>query len=137
MEKGQNGRQPGPKRRVLVIDDNQDAATTLAMLLKLTGNEAHTRFDGRAGIEAAENLRPQVIILDISMPDLDGYQTCRLIREQPWGRNMLLIALSGYGQAEDKRRSAEAGFDAHLVKPVDLPSLNELLASQPTGQNGG
>ena len=122
---------PAPKRRVLIVDDNQDAATTLALILKLTGNESHTRFDGQAGVEAAESLRPQVVILDISMPGMDGYQACRYIREQPWGKAMLLIALSGYGQADDIQRSIETGFDRHLVKPVDLPALKELLASVP------
>ena len=132
MDSNTNNTTPGLlKRRVLVVDDNQDAATTLALLLKLTGHEAHTRFDGSAGVEAAEDLRPQVIILDISMPGMDGYQACRFIREQPWGRPILLIALSGYGQEDDKRRSREAGFDAHLVKPVDLAALKGLLASVP------
>ena len=117
-----------PKRRVLVVDDNRDAATTLAMLLKLTGNEVHTRHDGQLGIDAAESLRPQAVILDISMPGLDGYQVCQLIRAQPWGQTMTLIALSGYGQEKDKQRSREAGFDAHLVKPVDMAALTALLA---------
>lgn len=119
------------KRRVLVVDDNQDAATTLALILKLTGHEAHTRYDGQTGVEAAGSLRPQVVILDISMPGMDGYQACRFIRKEPWGKAMVLIALSGYGQADDIQRSTEAGFDAHLVKPVDLAALNELLATAP------
>ncbi len=116
-------------RRILVVDDNQDAARTLSMLLKLKKHEAHPRFGGREAIEAAEKLRPEVILLDIGMPELDGYETCRLIREQPWGKNMVLIALTGYGQDEDRRRSKEAGFDGHLVKPVDLAKLTELLAT--------
>lgn len=122
-------------RRVLVIDDNQDAAVTLAMLLKLTGHEVHTRYGGWEGIEAAGSLHPQVVLLDIGMPLLNGYDACRLIREQPWGQSMVLIALTGYGQEEDKRRSREAGFDAHLVKPVSLADLtqflNALAPSQP------
>ncbi len=116
-------------RRILVIDDNRDAAQTLALLLKIKGNEVHTRYDGREGIVAAEALRPAIIILDISMPNLDGYDTCRLIREQAWGQSMIVIALSGYGQEDDKRRSLEAGFNAHLVKPVDLGVLMRLLSS--------
>jgi CheY-like chemotaxis protein len=116
-------------RRILVVDDNQDAATTLCMLLRLKKHEAQPRFGGRAAIEAAEKLRPEVIFLDIGMPDLDGYETCRLIRKQPWGKDMLLIALTGYGQDEDKRRSKDAGFNGHLVKPVDMANLTELLAS--------
>ena len=132
MEPNINNTTPGVlKRRVLIVDDNQDAATTLALILKLTGHEAHIRFDGQTGVEAAESLRPQVVILDISMPGMDGYQACRFIREQPWGKPVLLVALSGYGQEDHKRRSTEAGFDAHLVKPVDLTTLKELLASVP------
>ena len=123
---------PARKRQVLVVDDNHDAAKTLAMLLKLLGNEVHTRHDGLSGVEAAESLRPQVAILDISMPGMDGYQAAQRIREQPWGQHLMLIALSGYGQEEDKRRSREAGFDTHLVKPVDMSALSELLASLPS-----
>lgn len=119
------------KRRVLIVDDNQDAATTLALLLKLTGNDVHTRYNGQTGVEAAERLRPQVVILDIGMPGMNGYQACRWIREQPWGKTITLIALSGYGQSTDERQSLEAGFDAHLVKPVDMAVLSELLASVP------
>ena len=122
---------PARKRQVLVVDDNHDAARTLAMLLKLLGNEVHTRHDGLSGVEAAESLRPQVAVFDISMPGMDGYQAAQRIREQPWGQHLMLIALSGYGQEEDKRRSREAGFDTHLVKPVDMAALNELLASLP------
>lgn len=129
MEPTKNSSPNTPKRRVLVVDDNRDAATTLALLLKLIGNDVHTRFDGQAGAEAAESWRPQVVILDISMPIMDGYQACQFIRGQPWGKAMTLIALSGYGQADDIQRSIEAGFDAHLVKPVDLAVLKDLLAS--------
>jgi two-component system CheB/CheR fusion protein len=120
-----------PRHRILVVDDNQDAAFTLAMLLKIKGNEVYTRNDGHAAISAAESLRPEVIVLDIAMPELNGYETCRLIREQSWGKDITLVALSGYGQEDDKRLSREAGFDDHLVKPVDLDSLTRLLASLP------
>lgn len=119
-------------RQILVIDDNRDAATTLAMLLKLKGgHKTHTRFSGQDGIAAAESLRPEVILLDIGMPGLNGYETCRLIREQPWGQSMMLIALTGFGQEDDKRLSREAGFDAYLVKPVDVAALNQLLVPLP------
>lgn len=114
-------------RHILVIDDNEDAAFTLAMLLKLKGYEAHTRTSGRSGIEAAETLRPSAILLDIGMPDLDGYATCGLIRERPWGKDVMVIALTGYGQAADRQRTREAGFNGHLVKPVDLEALTKLL----------
>ncbi|UHG94968.1 ATP-binding protein [Spirosoma oryzicola] len=114
-------------RRILVIDDNADAAMTLGMLLKLKGYESHTRTSGRSGIEAAEALQPTVILLDIGMPGLDGYATCRLLREQVWSRAMIVIALTGYGQDEDRQRTREAGFDGHLVKPVDLSELTKML----------
>ena len=113
--------------RILVIDDNADAAMMLALLLKLKGYDAYTRDSGRAGIEAAERLQPPAILLDIGMPDLDGYATCRLIREQPWGRHVVVIAVSGYSQNEDRQRAWEAGFDAYLAKPVDLAVLLSLL----------
>ncbi|GAB4054436.1 PAS domain-containing hybrid sensor histidine kinase/response regulator [Spirosoma litoris] len=114
-------------RRILVIDDNADAGFTLAMLLKLKGYEAHTRTSGREGIEAAEGLQPAAILLDIGMPVLDGYETCRAIRQHPWGNAIVVIALTGYGQEEDRQRAKEAGFDGHLVKPVDLGALTNLL----------
>jgi PAS domain S-box-containing protein len=119
--------QPTLQPPLLVIDDNADAALTLAMLLKLKGYQVHTRSSGRAGLEAAEQVRPAAILLDIGMPDLDGYETCRLLRQQPWGKSVPVIALTGYGQAEDLRRTHEAGFNAHLVKPVDLVALTQLL----------
>ena len=120
---------PAATRRILVVDDNADAALTLSMLLKLKGYEAHTRTSGRAGIEAAQALQPSAILLDIGMPELDGYETCRLIREQSWGQTLVVIALSGYGQKEDRQRTKEAGFDAHLVKPVNLAALTDLLTT--------
>ncbi|SFE88892.1 hybrid sensor histidine kinase/response regulator [Spirosoma endophyticum] len=114
--------------RILVIDDNADAAMTLGMLLKLKGYEVHTRTSGRAGIEAAEQGQPEAILLDIGMPELDGYETCRQIRQQPWGQHIVVIALTGYGQEEDQQRTQAAGFDGHLVKPVDLTVLLNLMA---------
>lgn len=115
------------RHRILVIDDNADAALTLSMLLKLKGYAVHTQYSGRAGIEVAETLRPTVILCDIGMPEMDGYETVRLIRQQAWGKDVLLMALSGYGQAEDSQRAKEAGFDGHLVKPVDLSALVALI----------
>ncbi|SFF13722.1 ATP-binding protein [Spirosoma endophyticum] len=127
----------GTPRRILVIDDNADAAMTLGMLLKLKGYESHTRTSGRSGLEAAEALQPAVILLDIGMPDLDGFASCRLIREQSWGGAVVVIALSGYGQQEDRQQTKEAGFDGHLVKPVDveelLNMLTDLLGKDQTG----
>jgi len=120
---------PSAARRILVIDDNADAALSLSMLLKLSGYQVHSCSSGRAGIQAAELLRPAVILCDIGMPELDGYATCRLIRQQSWGESIVLIALTGYGGEEDKQRTREAGFDGHLVKPVDLGALQALLAN--------
>jgi PAS domain S-box-containing protein len=116
------------RRRILVVDDNEDSAESLAQLLKLLGHETHTAFDGFQGIELAERLRPDIVLLDIGMPKLNGYDACRQIRQQSWGRPMLIVAQSGWGQVEDKRRSQEAGFDAHLVKPIEYAALLELMA---------
>jgi len=120
---------PAPKRRLLVVDNNRDAARSLALLLQLTGNEVHTAHDGEEAVAAASALRPQVILLDIGMPKLNGYDAARRIREQPWGKTVVLVAMTGWGQEEDRRRSSTAGFDHHLVKPVDLKALQSLLMS--------
>jgi DNA-binding response OmpR family regulator len=127
-------RQPLPqpatdKRRILVVDDSRDSADSLAALLSLTGHEAHTAHDGEHAISEAEKLRPEVILLDIGLPRLNGYDACRRIREQAWGKDMVIIALTGWGQDEDRRLSTQAGFDGHLVKPVDHTALNRLLAA--------
>ncbi|VTT98138.1 histidine kinase : Chemotaxis protein methyltransferase CheR OS=Polaromonas naphthalenivorans (strain CJ2) PE=4 SV=1: PAS_9: PAS_4: PAS_9: PAS_4: PAS_9: PAS_8: PAS_4: PAS_8: PAS_3: PAS_3: HisKA: HATPase_c: Response_reg [Gemmataceae bacterium] len=125
------GREPasaGPGRRVLVADDNRDAADSLAMMLRLRGHEVHTAYDGRAAVEAAARLRPDVAVLDIGMPGLTGYDAARRIRAESWGRDMTLVAVTGWGQEEDKRRATEAGFDRHLTKPVDPAALEEFLA---------
>lgn len=120
--------QPTDQPPLLVIDDNADAAQTLAMLLKLKGYQVHTRSSGRSGLEAAEQIRPAAILLDIGMPDLDGYETCRLLRQQPWGKAVPVIALTGYGQVEDQQQTHKVGFNAHLVKPVDLGALTQVLS---------
>ncbi|KAB7727317.1 PAS domain S-box protein [Rudanella paleaurantiibacter] len=123
----QTAPEPVVNRRILVVDDNTDSAFTLGLLLKLKGYETHTRNSGREGIEAAEQLKPAVILLDIGMPGLDGFETCQLIRQQPWGHNIVIIALTGYGQPEDIQRTQHAGFNAHLVKPVSLAHITGLL----------
>ncbi|MEJ7592772.1 MAG: ATP-binding protein [Planctomycetaceae bacterium] len=115
-------------QRILVVDDNRDSAITLTMLLKLQGNETQTAFDGVQELEAAATFRPDVILLDIGLPRLNGYEVARKIREQPWGRTMVLVALTGWGQDEDRRKSSEAGFNGHMVKPVDHAALAKLLA---------
>jgi CheY-like chemotaxis protein len=123
------------QRRILVIDDNETAAHVLAMLLKALGNEVRTAFDGLTGIEMAREFRPDIILLDIGMPKLNGYETARRIREQIWGKSMVLAALTGWGQEEDKRRTREAGFDHHFVKPIEPEVLHKLLAEyEPKGR---
>ncbi len=117
------------QRRILVVDDNRDSASTLGMMLKLMGNDIQMANDGLAAVEAAEQFRPDMILLDIGLPKLNGYDACRRIREQPWSDGMEIIALTGWGQEDDRRRSKEAGFDHHLVKPVDLAALESLLAA--------
>ena len=117
-------------RRILVVDDNQDSAESLTILLSLAGHETHTAYDGLEAMEAAEAFKPDVILLDIGLPKLNGYEVARKIREKPWGQTMVLVALTGWGQEEDRRRSREAGFNHHLTKPVDPPELTRLLLSQ-------
>ena len=114
--------------RILVVDDNVDAAETLAMMLTMIGHETRTAHDGLEALVVAAAFRPGVIFLDIGMPKLNGYEAARLIRQQAWGKDMVLFALTGWGQEEDKRRTLEAGFDAHLVKPVLPDALEKLLA---------
>jgi PAS domain S-box-containing protein len=118
----------GSKRRILVVDDNRDSAASMAMMLQMMGNEVHTAYDGVEALELAERFRPQVILMDIGMPRLNGYETTRSLRERPWGRDVIVIALTGWGQDVDRAKSKEAGCDGHLVKPVNLPDLEKLLA---------
>jgi signal transduction histidine kinase len=120
------------QRRILVADDNNDALESLATLLQLSGHEVYTAANGAIALESAEQHRPEVALLDIGMPKLDGYEVARRIRAQPWGAHITLVALTGWGQDSDRRRSQEAGFDSHLVKPLDLDKLTELLATLPS-----
>ena len=122
---------PTVRRRVLIVDDSEDGAESLAILLQLSGHETHVAHDGVEAIEAAEKLRPSVVLLDIGLPRLSGYEVCHRLRKEPWAKNLVLVALTGWGQEEDRHRSREAGFDAHLVKPVDHDALLRLLASLP------
>jgi len=122
------------KRRILVADDNEDSAESLARYLRMSGNIVETANDGPSALRAAERFRAEVILLDIGMPGMDGYAVARKIREEPWGGGVLLVALTGWGQAEDRRRSWEAGFDGHLVKPVRPESLDRLLQAAPTAE---
>jgi PAS domain S-box-containing protein len=113
--------------RILVVDDNADSATSLAMLLKFKGYETRTAQDGAEGMQRAAEFQPDLILLDIGMPKINGYEVCRRIREESWGKPIRIVALTGWGQDEDKRRSAEAGFNGHLVKPVEPAALDRLL----------
>jgi len=114
--------------RILVVDDNKDSADTLAMLLRLKGNDVRTAHDGVEALEVSEQFQPEIVLLDIGLPKLNGYDVARRIRQRPWGQDALLIALTGWGNDEDRRLSQEAGFNFHIVKPVDLAALEELLA---------
>lgn len=120
------GTPPRP-RRCLLIEDHVDAAESLAMLLELIGHEVEVAFDGAGGLEKARTLQPEVVLCDIGLPGMDGYAVARALRAAPETRAAFLIALTGYGQDDDRRRALEAGFDAHLVKPVDLEALRRLL----------
>jgi PAS domain S-box-containing protein len=114
--------------RILMVDDNRDSADILGMLLRLMGNDVRTAYDGQEGLDLAGEFRPDVMLLDIGLPRLDGYEVCRRIREQPWNKGVVLIALTGWGQEGDRRRSHEAGFDHHMVKPIEPQDLMKLLA---------
>ena len=116
-----------PPRRVLVVDDNLDAAEGLAMLLSLRGHQVATAYDGQCAIEQAREMQPDVVLLDIGLPRIDGFEVARRLREEHPRRPMLLVALTGYGQERDRVRAREAGFDHHLLKPVRLEMLEDLL----------
>lgn len=119
--------------RILVVDDNKDSATSLSMMLNLMGHDTRTASDGKRGLKAAEAFRPDVCLLDIGMPNLNGFEMASRLRAEPWGKDILLIALSGWGQEHDKDRSLKAGFDLHLVKPINPATLSAVLeARRPT-----
>lgn len=118
--------EPSALRRILVVDDNVDAANSLGQLLEMFGNEVCTAHDGEAGIEVAAQFRPDVVLMDIGMPKLNGYEAARRICQYPWGREVVLVALTGWGQEGDRKKSADAGFDHHLVKPIGNGCLDEV-----------
>ena len=111
-----------------MVDDNQDSADCLALLLELKGNDVRTASDGRQALAAAEAFRPELIFLDIGMPGLDGHEVCRRIRTESWGRALPIVALTGWSQEDDRRRSQQSGFTHHLVKPAEPATLERLLA---------
>src|SRR5499426_1905405 len=125
----------GSRRRVLVVDDNVDSAESLAVLLRLYGHDVRLAHDGEAALEEARSFRPDVMFLDISLPKMDGYEVARRLRLEPAMGGLTLVAMTGYGQEEERRRTREAGFHSHLVKPVDFDMLQELLSSLPANQS--
>ena len=122
---------PKPVRRILVVDDNHDSADSLAILLELEGNQTRTAYDGLEAIQVAGEFRPDVIVLDLGLPKLDGYQAAQRIRGESWGQQMVLVALTGWDDEDDRRRTRDAGFDRHLVKPVDGLALQKILLDLP------
>ncbi len=114
-------------RRILVVDDNCDSANSLAQLLNMSGHQTEVAHDGPAAIEAAGRFQPDIVLLDIGLPGLSGYDVCRAIRREAWGRRAVLVALTGWGQQEDRQKTHEAGFDRHFVKPVDYDALMNVL----------
>jgi two-component system CheB/CheR fusion protein len=115
-------------RRILIADDNVDSAITLSMLLQLEGHEVHVVHSGAEALRRLGELRPDICICDIGMPDLNGYQVAERVRQEAWGRDVMLIAVTGWGQDSDKRRALSAGFDYHLTKPVDPDALEQLIS---------
>ncbi len=119
---------PSAARRILVVDDNRDSAESMAMLLQLCGHQTWLAFDGSSAVSLAAEHSPDVVVLDIGLPGMDGYQVARTLRGLPQTSDSLLIALTGYGQEQDRQRSKAAGFSQHLVKPVDVESLLQAIA---------
>jgi CheY-like chemotaxis protein len=118
------------RRNILIADDNQDALESLALMLRMEGHEVHCASDGEEALALAGLRRPEIVVLDVGMPKLDGCEVARRIRAESWGRAAVLVALTGWGQEIDRRRSREAGFDMHLVKPVDPATLCDMLVTQ-------
>ena len=116
-------------RRVLVVDDNRDSADTLSTLLQVLGCEVGVAYDGEQALRVAREFKPDAVLLDLGMPRLNGFEACECMRREPWGKGICIVAVTGWGQDEDRRRTKEAGFNAHLVKPADPGKLTELLAS--------
>jgi CheY-like chemotaxis protein len=128
---GRSARARVPSRRILIADDNADAAGALATLLELEGHDVTVAHDGNEAVMKASNFRPDVVFMDLGMPVMDGFEAARRLRALPFGEDVLLVALTGWGQAGDRQRSREAGFDRHYVKPLDTTALTELLTAGP------
>ena len=119
--------QQNAPRRIVVADDNEDSAQSFAMLLSFSGHEVRIAHDGEQALDTMRNFRPDVAFLDIGMPLLSGYEVAEAVRAEPWGRAVKLIAVTGWGQADDKQRARTGGFDQHLVKPIDPSDVDRLL----------
>jgi CheY-like chemotaxis protein len=120
--------------RILVVDDNHDSALSQAMMLSIMGHETRTAHDGESAVTEAERFLPEVVLLDIGLPKLNGYEVAQRIREQSWGASMFLIAVTGWGQEEDRQRSTEVGLNVHMVKPVEPAALEKILADLAQGE---
>ncbi len=116
-----------PALRVLVVEDNRDAAESLAVLLKMWGHQVFMSYDGKSAVETAHRQKPEVVLLDIGLPDMDGYQVAKKLRAYNGNQVAFLVAMTGYGQDKDRELAKKAGFDMHLIKPVDLDVLQQLL----------
>ncbi|HLW65486.1 MAG TPA: PAS domain S-box protein [Gemmataceae bacterium] len=127
---GQEAAPSEARFRILLVDDNRDTANTMAKLLRFLGHEIQAAYDGEEAVAAAKSFQPDVVLMDIGLPKLNGYEAARRIRAEPWGQEMTLIALTGWGQDEDRRRSQEAGFDHHLVKPIRMAAIEKLLTER-------
>lgn len=123
--------------RILVVDDNHDSALSLAMMLSIMGHETRTAHDGESAVAAAQSFLPDVVLLDIGLPILNGYEVAQRIRDSEWGRSMFLIAVTGWGQDEDRQRSSEVGLNVHMVKPVEPEALERLLSKLRHQPGGG
>jgi CheY-like chemotaxis protein len=121
--------QQGMRRRIVVADDNEDSAQSFAMLLSFSGHEVRIAHDGAEALDAVRDFRPDFVFLDIGMPRLSGYEVAEAVRAEPWGREVKLIAVTGWGQPDDKLRAQTAGFDRHLLKPIDPAEVDRLLDS--------
>lgn len=120
---------PATRRRVMVVDDSVDGAESMSILLEMLGHEVRVMYDGAAAIAAASEFKPEVVLLDIGLPGVDGYQVARALRAEPATAGALLIALTGYGQDTDRQRTRDAGFDHHLVKPASLDDIERVIAA--------
>lgn len=121
-----------PSYRILVVDDNRDGADSTAMMLKIMGNETRTAYDGLQAFQAAADFQPDIVLLDLGLPTLSGCEVCRRIRSEPWGKEMTIFAVTGWSQDDDHHNTQAAGFNHHLVKPVDPMALLKLIAVSST-----